>query len=39
MLVLRSALEITVEERLLAFEMCLHGPNDGLETRLKNGLF
>ena len=38
-LVLRNALEITVEERLLAFEMCLHGQDDRPETRLKNGLF
>ena len=38
-LVLRNALEITVEERLLGFEMCLHGRDDRLETRLKNGLF
>ena len=39
MLVLRTALEINVEERLLAFEMCLHGRDDRPETRLKNGLF
>ena len=38
-LVLRNALEITVEERLLAFEMCLHGRDDRPETRLKNGSF
>ena len=37
--VLRSALEITVEERPLAFEMCLHGYDDGPETRLKNASF
>ena len=38
-LVLRNALEITVEEKLLAFEMCLHGWDDRPETRLKNGSF
>ena len=38
-LVLRNALEITVEERLLAFEMCLHDRDDRPETRLQNGLF
>ena len=38
-LVLHNALEITVEERLLALEMRLHGRDDRPETRLKNGLF
>ena len=38
-LVLRNALEITVEEKPLALEMCLHGYDDCRETRLKNGLF
>ena len=37
--ILRNALEITVEERLLAFKMCLHGQDDRPETRLKNGSF
>ena len=36
-LVLRNAWEITVEERLLALQMCLHGEDDRPETRLKNG--
>ena len=38
-LVLRNAWEITVEERPLALEMCLHGYGDGCETRLENGSF
>ena len=38
-LVLRNALEITVEERLLAFEMCLHDRDDRSEKRLENGSF
>ena len=38
-LVLHNALEITVEERPLALEMCLHGYDDCPETRLKNGFF
>ena len=36
---LLNALEITVEKTLPALEMCLHGRDDGPETRLKNGLF
>ena len=35
----RNAWEITVEERLLAFDMCLHGRDDRPETQLENGLF
>ena len=31
-LILRNALEITVEERPLALQMCLHGQVDGPET-------
>ena len=38
-LVLRNALEITVEGRPLALEMCLHGQDDHPETWLKNGSF
>ena len=38
-LVLRNAWEITVEERPLALQMCLHGYGDGPETRLENGSF
>ena len=38
-LVLRNALETTVEERLLALEMRIHSQDDRPETRLKNGLF
>ena len=38
-LVLRNAWEITVEERPLALEMCLHGYGGSPETRLKNGSF
>ena len=38
-LVLRNALDIRVEERLIALEMCLHGRDDRPETRLKNGSF
>ena len=38
-LVLRNAWEITVKERPLALEMCLHGNGDGSETRLENGSF
>ena len=38
-LVLRNAWEITVEERSLALEMCLHGYGDCPETRLENGSF
>ena len=38
-LVLRNALEITVEERPLALEMCLRGQDDRHETQLKNGSF
>ena len=38
-LVLRNALEITVEERPLALEMCLHGHDDRPETHLKKGSF
>ena len=38
-LVLRNAWEITVEERRLALEICLHGNGDGPETRLDNGSF
>ena len=36
-LVLRNALEITVEERALALGMYLHGHEDCAETRLNNG--
>ena len=36
-LVLRNTLEITVEERPLALQMCLHGQDDRPETWLKNG--
>ena len=38
-LVLRNALEITVEERTLALEMCLDGEEDHPGTRLKKGSF
>ena len=38
-LVLRNALEITVEERPLALEMCLHGYDDCPKTRLNDGSF
>ena len=38
-LVLCNAWEITVEERPLALQMCLHGYGDGREMRLKNGSF
>ena len=38
-LVLRNAWEITVEEKLLAFEMCLHAEDFFLKTRLKKGSF
>ena len=38
-LVSRNALEITVEERPLALQMCLHGYGDGGEMRLENGSF
>ena len=38
-LVLRNALEITVEERPLALQMCLHAKDDGPEKRLKSGSF
>ena len=38
-LVLRNALEITVEEGVLPLHMCFHGQDDGVETRLKNGSF
>ena len=38
-LVLRNALEVTVEERPLTLEMCLDGQDDGPDTRLKNGSF
>ena len=38
-LVLRNAWEITVEERPLAFQMCLHGYGNGPETRPENGSF
>ena len=34
-----AALEMTVEERPLALEMCLHKHDDHLETWLKNGWF
>ena len=37
-LVLRNALEITVEERPLALQMCPHDQDDRPETWLKNGL-
>ena len=37
--VLRNALEITVEERPLALEICLHGYDNCPETRLNNGSF
>ena len=36
---LRKALEITVEERPLALQMCFHGKDDFRESRLKNGSF
>ena len=38
-LVLHNALEITVEERPLALEMCLHGYGDCPETRPKTAHF
>ena len=38
-LVLRNALEINVEERPLALEICLNDQDDLPETRLKNGSF
>ena len=38
-LVLRNALEIIVEERPLAFEMCLHAKDECPETWLKKGSF
>ena len=39
MLVLRDALEITVEERPLPLEMCLDGQDDCPQTWFKNGSF
>ena len=39
MLVLCNALEITVEETLPGFEMCLHSKDDRLKTGRKNGSF
>ena len=38
-LVLRNAWEITIEERPLALEMCLHGYGGCREMRLENGSF
>ena len=38
-LVLRNALEITVEETLPTLEMCLHAYGDCPETWLENGSF
>ena len=39
LLVLRNALEITVEEKPLVLEMCLYVYEDRPQTRLKNGSF
>ena len=39
MVVLCNAMEITVEEKLPPFEMCLHGKDDRLGKRLKKNSF